>query len=347
MSHPVRTIAVIGACAPERARCAAALAAAADRDLIPAARLTLAHDPTGEAAKLLPWIEEGGAVVEFPLQSPTPELIGTLADGTAEDPAPAHLEGVLAVVDAAHFLRDLQRSDFIEHFSGVHGMLVPTTSARSLLMVEQIEMASAICLVNASQMPAAELQRVRAALSHLAPTSPIMEDDAAILASWARHTAASALSYGTAQTRPGWVCRLNGHHHCRHTCPDVETLTYEQPRPFHPERLGRVLDEEIEPGVHGLVLRSSGFCRLATRPGITGRWSHAGKVITFEPAGVDDPHGEPLSWGQELVLTGVDLDADGLRSALDRAVLTDAELLAGPPLWARLPDPFPEWARLG
>jgi hypothetical protein len=38
-------------------------------------------------------------------------------------------------------------------------------------------------------------------------------------------------------------------------------------------------------------------------------------------------------WGQELAVIGFDLDEAGLCEALDRAVLTDAELLAGPMAW--------------
>lgn len=345
--HPIPSLAVLGICSPERSRVAASLAAASGRELITASRLTLSPDPLAEAVNLLPWTQECGAVIEFPVQVPAPEIIGSLMDGSPDDPSPARLDGLLAVVDAAHFLTDLHRTDVIDHHTAVHGVLVPASSARSLLMVEQIELASAVCLVNWRGMAEEERTRIRAIISHLAPTAPIFDDDGPACVSWLERTAAAPQSGGVELTRPGWVCRLNGHHHCRHTCPEVETMIYSQPRPLHPVRLRGVLDDEIEPGVHGMVLRSSGFCRIATRPGITGRWSHAGKVITFEPAGVDGAEelgGLPLSWGQELVLTGVGLDVDGLRSALDRAVLTDAELLAGPQLWSTLPDPFPAWS---
>jgi hypothetical protein len=46
---------------------------------------------------------------------------------------------------------------------------------------------------------------------------------------------------------------------------------------------------------------------------------------------------------QELVMIGVDLDAQAWRAKLDACLLTDAEYAAGPDAWRHLPDPFPAW----
>ena len=117
-------------------------------------------------------------------------------------------------------------------------------------------------------------------------------------------------------------------------------------RPLHPGRLHALLDERIEPGEFGQVIRSAGFCRFATRSGVTARWDHVGRMISFEPAARDaELDGELLAVGQELAFIGVDLDVGALTAALDATALTDDELTAGAGVWASYPDPFPAWDR--
>jgi G3E family GTPase len=48
-------------------------------------------------------------------------------------------------------------------------------------------------------------------------------------------------------------------------------------RPFHPERLAAAID-----GWHGL-LRSKGFCHIASRPDVLAVWSQAGPNLVLEP----------------------------------------------------------------
>ncbi|GGF43681.1 hypothetical protein GCM10010922_19030 [Microbacterium sorbitolivorans] len=120
-------------------------------------------------------------------------------------------------------------------------------------------------------------------------------------------------------------------------------------RPLHPARLGVLLDERIEPGEFGTLIRSMGFCRLATRPHAVTEWNHVGGMISFDPLGRDDALGddeEILAVGQELGLIGIDLDVRALTRALDDPALTDEELAAGPAEWAKFADPFPAWPRV-
>lgn len=46
---------------------------------------------------------------------------------------------------------------------------------------------------------------------------------------------------------------------------------------------------------------------------------------------------------QELVFIGAGIDEARLRRALDKCLLTDVELAAGPLEWSDLPDSFPAW----
>lgn len=131
------------------------------------------------------------------------------------------------------------------------------------------------------------------------------------------------------------------------TEPRVTGFRYEQLRPLHPGRLKALLDERIERGAFGRLVRSTGFCRLATRPRATLQWDHVGRTIAFHLAAIDDgfrSDEEMLAVGQDLAFIGIDLDRVALVRALDEAALTDGELAAGPEAWASFADPFPTWS---
>jgi G3E family GTPase len=89
------------------------------------------------------------------------------------------------------------------------------------------------------------------------------------------------------------------------------------------------------------VLRSKGFCWIASRPDRAAVWSQAGPNLTIDGA---QPWSEiDVPAGQEIVVIGVRLRPDMVRDLLDTALLTDAEVTAGPDAWRGYPDPLPEW----
>lgn len=101
-------------------------------------------------------------------------------------------------------------------------------------------------------------------------------------------------------------------------------------------RLAHALDSLRE------LLRSKGFCWVASRPGIAAVWSQAGPNLMIEPA---------VQWsqtdiqpGQEIVLIGVRLNHWNPKELLARALLTDEEMVGGRSAWVNYPDPLPKWA---
>jgi hypothetical protein len=73
-----------------------------------------------------------------------------------------------------------------------------------------------------------------------------------------------------------------------------------------------------------------------------GSWSSAGELLSLDPTSMPSWHASaPL--GQELVFFGEGMRVERLIGLLDEALLDPGELLAGPELWQRLPDPFPSW----
>ncbi len=198
-----------------------------------------------------------------------------------------------------------------------------------------------IVLVGWGALDTATLSTVMAVICHLNPRARLRLHRGAI-----ERLGAPAAPYSAGQDRPGWVSVLNGDFDPHMTDPRVSAYRYEQVRPLHPERLMRLLDEGIGRDAFGTVIRSAGFCRLATRPYATAQWEQAGPVISFLPLTIDDrldSDDELLSVGQDLAFIGLDLDHRALAAALDLVALTDAELADGPAAWRAFTDPLPRW----
>lgn len=286
-------------------------------------------------------------ILDLPDDTRPEEAIGALAGpGASEDIA---IVGIVTVVDAGRFRADLGDDGYLVEPAGddddahygaphdAHGVYAETYTARALLTVTQIEFASTVILVDWAHIDHAELSILMAVIGHLAPDARMR---LARGATSGRRSAVRAIDAATQQ--PGWVRAMNGEHRPHVTDRAVSTFRYQQLRPFHPNRIVRLLDGEIEAGAFGAVVRSAGFCSFATRPGIPARWDHIGRMISFHPMAVS-AGSELLAVGQDLVFQGIYLDEPGLIRALDACALTDAEFLAGPALWRRLPDPLPRW----
>jgi G3E family GTPase len=266
----------------------------------------------------------------------------------------AFLDAVVTVVDAAHLLRDLHDDEYVTHEDD-DGDTVYT--ARSMITVEHIEYADTIAVAGRRGVTHAQLAVLLALLSHLNPTAltRLVEP----VATRPRATPGVSAGASTRQplaryrdspfdlerftTSPGWIAMLNGEHRPWVDHERVTTLRFDSPRPMHPERLLACFDGPIEAGDLGQVIRTAGFLALATRASRVGVLQHVGSMIDLEPTSFEtsDP-GAPL--GQELVVTGIDLDEAAITAALHGCTLTDEELLAGPGAWARYPDAFTPWS---
>ncbi|MGB4778100.1 GTP-binding protein [Microbacterium sp.] len=332
----VDVIAVVGPCKPERLMYAKRLARLTNRAFFAASRLAGSPYPAEEAAVLASWTDPAaGAVVELPDEVPAEELIAVFADGDER----TRLGGIVCVVDAAHLFDDLNRDDYLPLRDADSGVAAPLV-ARAQLTVAQLEHASTIVLVGWTALSLPELTTIMALLSHLSPAARLRLHRDAI-----EHLVPGE-PYTCEQDRPGWMRVLSGAFEPHMTDRRVSALRYEQVHPLHPERLGRVLDE-LEAGSFGHLVRSAGFCRLATRPHVVAQWEHVGSMISLNPAAFDEriaDDEELLAIGQDLAFIGLDLDHDAIVRVLDAAALTDDELAAGPAAWARFTDPFPDWA---
>ncbi|WP_231626352.1 GTP-binding protein [Streptomyces apocyni] len=253
----------------------------------------------------------------------------------------ARLDTMVTVVDAVNFLPELDRGDELTE----RGLAPVDDDERTVtdLLIDQVEFADVILLNKTDLVSEEDARRLEATLLRLNPSARVrriahgVTDPAELLGT-------GLFDLSKAEQAPGWVAELNGDHIPETEEYGISSLVLRDPRPFHPERLWQLITGPLDEGTYGQVLRSKGFFTLATRPGVTGLWSHAGSVARFEPTAAHDAHtSEELPQGQELVFIGTELQRDALREALGQCLLTDAELTAGPAHWTRLPDPFPTW----
>ncbi|MGO2110337.1 MAG: GTP-binding protein [Pseudoclavibacter sp.] len=335
MVNSVEVIAVVGACAPERAEYARWLAETTGRTLVPATRTAAGPDAYSHAVDLAS--EAGlansvGVVVEFPRASDPIDVIGSMADETGE----LRLASVVCVADALHLLSDLTRDDDIDALAPGEPAI-----ASALLTARQLEYASTIVFVNWAPLATEDLSIIMALACHLSPRARLR-----MQGSGAPGPLPGASEYSRAQERPGWVGLLNSEFDPHMTDRRVSAFRYEHLRPAHPGRLRRMLEEQLGAARFGEVIRSAGFCRLATRSQHSAHWEQVGPTISLSPiddGGESDAGVELVAFGQELAIIGIDLDHDGLTAALDAVALTDAELAAGPAAWAEFSDSFPAW----
>ncbi|WP_422771316.1 GTP-binding protein [Plantactinospora sp. WMMC1484] len=268
----------------------------------------------------------------------------------------ARLDTTVTVVDAAGLLDRIEAGETLEQ----RGLAAYDGDDRSVsdLLVDQIEFADVLVVNKTDLVEGEDLATVEALLTRLNPTAR------QVRAVHGRVPPAEILHTGRfdlerAETAPGWVAELNGEHVPETEEYGISSIVFRDHRPFHPQRLWDLLGEGLD---RFGVLRSKGFLWLASRPDVQALWSQAGPSGRCDPAGVpvvvsgewpDDPEERAdlaARWHrvfgdrqQELVLIGVGLDADGLRTALDNCLLTDAEAAADEATWRALPDPFPAW----
>ncbi|GAA2561667.1 GTP-binding protein [Pseudonocardia hydrocarbonoxydans] len=243
----------------------------------------------------------------------------------------ARLDTMVTVVDAAGFVAELVEGDALAE----RGLEASATDERAIsdLLVDQVEFADVLVVSKTDLVDDGQLGTLEALLRRLNPGARMVR------ARRGRVDLAEILDTGrydpiTAATLPGWAAELAGSHTPETEEYGIGSVVYRAARPFHPARLLAAVDDW--PG----VLRSKGFCRIATRPDVLAVWSQAGPNLTFEPG---ELIADRAPAGQELVVIGTGVTRDETYRRLDAALLTDAEAAAGPDVWRTYPDPLPAW----
>ncbi|WP_309112783.1 GTP-binding protein [Saccharothrix sp.] len=253
----------------------------------------------------------------------------TFEDGTSLSDH-ARLDTMVTVVDASQFLAEVERGDRLDQ----RGLEAAEDDERGIsdLLVDQVEFADVLVLNKTDLATPEQLATTEGLLRKLNPNARLVRARRGVV------DLAEVLDTGrydpvTAATAPGWAEELAGSHTPETEEYGIRSVTYRADRPFHPARLVAALADWEG------VVRSKGFCHIASRPHTLAVWSQAGPNLTIEPGELLDGHAAR----QELVFIGIGLDPDEPRRRLDPALLTDAELAEGPAAWRLLDDPLPLW----
>lgn len=244
----------------------------------------------------------------------------------------AKLDTLVTVVDASTFLSEVVRGEGLAD----RNLAAGEGDARSIadLLTDQVEFADVILLNKTDLVSPATLDTVETLLRRLNPTARLIRTDHGVV------DIGEVLGTGlfdpeaAAQT-PGWDEEIADGHTPETEEYGISSMTFRSDRPFHPQRLGDALGQVTR------VLRSKGFCWIASRPTIAAIWSQAGPNLTIDPAQYWS--GTEITPGQEIVFIGIKLDRDKIHQLLDGALLTDAELIQGQQAWLGYPDPLPAW----
>ena len=244
----------------------------------------------------------------------------------------AKLDTMVTVVDASTFLGELAKGERLDE----RNLEAGEGDGRSIsdLLVDQVEFADVILLNKTDLVSPRAAGTVEATLRRLNPTAQLIRTD------HGKVTLDRVLETGLynpelAAQVPGWDEELAGGHTPETEEYGIRSVTYRASRPFHPARLEAAL------GQFAGLLRSKGFCWIASRPEFAAIWSQAGPNLVIEPAQLWASAAEVP--GQEIVFIGVKLDPAAPSRILDPALLTDDELREGPRAWTRYEDPLPAW----
>ncbi|NMN95795.1 GTP-binding protein [Antrihabitans stalactiti] len=252
-------------------------------------------------------------------------------DGTSLSDV-ATLDTMVTLVDASTFLAELTKGEIL----AARNLEVGEGDERNIsdLLVDQVEFADVLVLNKVDLVSEKAVRTVEAVLKRMNPGARLVRSVKGTV------DLADVLDTGlydpvAAAETAGWDEELAGGHTPETEEYGIRSMTYVADRPFHPVRLEHALEE-----LRG-VLRSKGFCWIASRPDIAAIWSQAGPNLTIEPAQYWS--GGTIPPGQEIVFIGVQLDRQRIQRNFDAALLTPAELAEGPTSWLSYSDPFPSW----
>ena len=270
----------------------------------------------------------------------------------------ARLDTMVTVVDAFNFLNDYQSLDNLAD----RNLALNDEDEREVvgLLVEQVEFADVIIINKTDLLTFNKLNKLEGILRSLNSSAKIIRAKRGMVP-LAEVLDTKRFDFDRASDAPGWMAVLRGEEQPETAEYGITSFVFNARRPLHPKRFFSFVNKKSLP--KGL-LRSKGFCWIATRSDLVGLWSQAGQIAELSPHAFwwdtvppsewpEDPEtlasiknqfdGEYGDRRQELVFIGRKMDEAKIRTALNACLLTDEEMKGGPEKWATFPDPLPKW----
>lgn len=244
----------------------------------------------------------------------------------------AQLDTLVTVVDAANFLRDYQSVDSLSD-----RQLTSAEDERDLvsLLTEQVEFANVIVVNKTDLVAERQATELVQLLGAINPSALVLQAKRSVVPLSAILNT-GRFSMEEAEEHDSWLATPRLHAGSEAKEYGIGSFAFTATRPFHPARLHRFVEYELD-----AVLRSKGLAWIASRPDAVAFWSQAGLSMSLETGG---PWTEDLGpRRQQLVLIGQHLDEEKLRRGLAACLLTDDELALDAHAWREFPDPLPRW----
>eukprot|EP00931_Biecheleriopsis_adriatica_P091443 TRINITY_DN6532_c1_g1_i1.p1 TRINITY_DN6532_c1_g1~~TRINITY_DN6532_c1_g1_i1.p1 ORF type:complete len:693 (+),score=131.50 TRINITY_DN6532_c1_g1_i1:78-2156(+) len=257
----------------------------------------------------------------------------------------ARLDTMVTVIDCLNFLKDYDSEELAIERKEL-GAEEKDDRHIVKLLIEQVEFANIFILNKTDLVTSEELNRLEGILKLLNPGARIIKSQfCAVSPKLLLNT--NSFDMESARLSPGWAAELEGrgqNHKPESEEYGISSFVYRKDRPFHPERLDRML---LDGAPLIGVLRSKGLVWSASDHSASLLWSQAGVTMALSPGGQwsSEPRSQWPAWleasgstkfenrRQEIVFIGQDMQETDIRRALDAILVTEEEFNQGPQLW--------------
>ena len=214
------------------------------------------------------------------------------------------------------------------------------------LLTDQIEFANVIIINKCDIAHKDDLHLLKLIVQKLNPSAKIIETSFSKINS-SEIIDTKMFDFETAEQSAGWIAELNNDEHVPETEEyGISSFVFRSKKPFHPDRFWNYVQHKFSSS----IVRSKGLFWLSSRPDQAISWSQAGGSLRAESAGVwwgSMPFGQRIEqqtfienqkqiedgWDKtfqdrknELVIIGIELDKEKIKSELNACLLTDEEL---------------------
>ncbi len=271
----------------------------------------------------------------------------------------SYIDTMVTVVDCFNFFKDFGTNELLQdrNLTDMEGDYRTIVN----LLTDQIEFANVIILNKTDLVDENTVGLLKASIQKLNPSAKIIASEFGKVAP-TEILNTKLFDFEEAQNSAGWQKELQTENHTPETEEyGISSFVFRNPKPFHPERFWKYLNEEYPSG----IIRAKGLFWLASRPNDALNFSQAGGSSRLERAGVwwcSMPFNERMryasfvhnkehiesrwskQWGDrmnEIVFIGQDIDKEKMIAELEKCLLQDNEqhLFVKK---IRFNDPFPK-----
>lgn len=228
----------------------------------------------------------------------------------------SQLDTMVTVVDANRFWHDFTSGETLLERKEAIGEDDEREVAD--LLIDQIEFANVLLINKVDMLSEDKVNEMTAVLKKLNPAAkvyPTVKSEVPL--EYVLNT--GLFDFEEASQGAGWIKELNEEHVPETEEYGISSFVFRNHRPFHPERLmDWLMDWPVE------VVRAKGFLWIATRAKDAILLSQAGPAMTLEKIGQWEEGTE--EYMTELVLIGIQMDEQNIRSSLHKCLLTEQEM---------------------